>query len=88
MFIKLSIGIFLLRLAVLKTYRYILRVSLAVVFVWSMVMFFFNWFQCNPAAGKWDMRVEAECISVQQVVAAAYGLSAMCILTDFFYVGC
>lgn len=88
MFIKLSIGIFLLRIAVQNTYRYILWGSLGVVAVWSTVLFFWNVFQCKPVEAQWDYTLEgASCVAVHQIVAAAYALSVMCILSDWLYVG-
>ena len=87
MFIKLSIGIFLLRLAVLKTYRYILWISLVIVAVWSIVLFFWNLFQCKPVEAQWDYTLEgSSCVPIQEVVSAAYALSVMCILSDWLYV--
>lgn len=88
MFIKLSIGIFLLRLAVQKTYRYTLWGSLAVVAVWSTVLFFWNIFQCRPVEAQWDYTVAGStCVGADQIVAAAYALSVMCIISDWLYVG-
>lgn len=88
MFIKLSIGIFLLRLAVQKVYRYTLWGSLAIVAVWSIVLFFWNIFQCNPVEAQWDYTIKgSKCVEVHQIVAAAYALSVMCILSDWLYVG-
>ncbi|KAL2114554.1 hypothetical protein VUR80DRAFT_4537 [Thermomyces stellatus] len=86
MFIKLSIGIFLLRLAIQKTYRYILWASLVIVAIWSVVLFFWNMFQCKPVEAQWDYTLEdSSCVPIQEVVAAAYSLSVMCILSDWLY---
>lgn len=88
MFIKLSIGIFLLRLAMQKTYRYILWSSLVIVAIWSIVLFFWNLFQCKPVEAQWDYTLEGStCVPIHEVVAAAYALSVMCILSDWLYVG-
>ncbi|KAH9904845.1 hypothetical protein F4778DRAFT_48271 [Xylariomycetidae sp. FL2044] len=88
--IKLSIGIFLLRLAVEKRYRYILWASIAVVGVWSLVLFFWNLFQCDPVDAQWDYTVllknpDAHCASADEIVNAAYALSIMTILSDWLY---
>lgn len=88
MFIKLSIGVFLLRLAVQNAYRYILWGSLVVVSIWSTVLFFWNLFQCKPVAAQWDYTLEhGTCVSADEIVAAAYALSVMTILSDWLYVG-
>ena len=87
MFIKLSICIFLLRIASQRVYIWILRISLVVVFIWSTVIFFWNLFQCNPVEKQWDWRiVKGDCVEPEALVSAAYALSAMTIVSDFLYV--
>ncbi|KAI0396141.1 hypothetical protein F5Y17DRAFT_465320 [Xylariaceae sp. FL0594] len=88
--IKLSIGIFLLRLAGQKRYKYILGTSIVVVGVWSLALFFWNIFQCNPVAAQWDYTIlerdsKAHCVSADEVVSAAYALSALTIFSDWLY---
>ncbi|KAH7318674.1 hypothetical protein B0I35DRAFT_479159 [Stachybotrys elegans] len=86
MLIKLSIGVFLLRIAVTPVYTWIIRTSLFIIFVWSMVLFFWNMFQCNPVEKQWDFRIlDGQCVSVDQIVAAAYAISVMTILSDWLY---
>ncbi|KAK8111238.1 uncharacterized protein PG998_007695 [Apiospora kogelbergensis] len=90
MFIKLSIGIFLLRLATQKRYRYLIWGSLAVIAIWSLALFFWNMFQCNPVQAQWDYTVleqdpTAHCASGDEIVNAAYALSVMTILSDWLY---
>jgi hypothetical protein len=87
MFIKLSIGIFLLRLAVKRVYRRIIWGSIVVVGVWSIVVFFWDLFQCSPVQAQWDYTIpNFKCVSADQIVAAAYALSVMTFLSDWFYV--
>ncbi|OTA99639.1 hypothetical protein M426DRAFT_253773 [Hypoxylon sp. CI-4A] len=88
--IKLSIGIFLLRLASQKRYRYILYGSIFVVTIWSIVLFFWNIFQCSPVPAQWDYTILADdptsrCVSAEEIVNAAYALSVMSILSDWMY---
>lgn len=90
MFIKFSIGLFLLRLATQRRYRYTIYGSIFVVGIWSLVLFFWNMFQCNPVAAQWDYTIlqndkTATCVTAEEVVSAAYSLSAMTVLTDWFY---
>ncbi|KAI1847206.1 hypothetical protein JX265_011882 [Neoarthrinium moseri] len=90
MFIKLSIGIFLLRLATQKRYRYAIYGSIVIVSIWSIVLFFWNLFQCHPFEAQWDYTIlqndpTAFCVSADQIVSAAYALSVMTILSDWFY---
>ncbi|KAI1814690.1 hypothetical protein GGS20DRAFT_398939 [Poronia punctata] len=88
--IKLSIGMFLLRLAVQKRYKYVLHLSIFVVGVWSLALFFWNVFQCNPVSAQWDYTVlerdpTSHCVTADEIVSAAYSLSALTILSDWFY---
>ncbi|KAI0884257.1 uncharacterized protein GGS22DRAFT_21179 [Annulohypoxylon maeteangense] len=88
--IKLSIGIFLLRLATQKRYKYTLYASIVIVSIWSVVLFFWNIFQCNPVAAQWDYTILANdptshCVSADEIVDAAYALSVMNILSDWMY---
>lgn len=90
MFIKLSIGIFLLRLATQKRYIYTIYGSILVVAIWSVVLFLWNMFQCHPVDAQWDYTIlqkdpNAFCVGADQVIAAAYALSVMTILSDWLY---
>jgi hypothetical protein len=90
MFIKFSIGMFLLRLSTQKRYTYAIYGSIVIVGIWSTVLFFWNLFQCNPVAAQWDLTIlendsSAWCVGADQVVSAAYALSAMSVLSDWFY---
>ena len=52
------------------------------------MLFFWNLFQCKPVEAQWDYTLEdSSCVPIHQVVAAAYSLSVMCILSDWLYVG-
>jgi hypothetical protein len=73
MFIKLSIAVFLLRLAVKRTYIWILRISMVVVAIWSVAIWIYDLFQ------------NAKCVSGPSFIAAAYSISVMTILTDWLY---
>ncbi|KND93474.1 hypothetical protein TOPH_01767 [Tolypocladium ophioglossoides CBS 100239] len=86
MFIKLSIGIFLLRLSVDNVYKWILRVSLVVIALWSMGVFFWDVFQCTPVEKQWDFRIQyGHCASAGEVISAAYAVSVMTVLSDWLY---
>lgn len=84
MFIKLSIGIFLLRLAPSKIYVWTIYISLAIVCIWTIVLFFWNMFQCSPVKAQWDYTIpNGRCVGPEEVVSAAYSLSVMTILSDW-----
>lgn len=87
MLIKMSIGFFLLRLSVETYYNWMIYISLAIVFIWSLVTGFWNLFQCSPVRAQWDFTVpNSKCVNPDQLVAAAYAFSVMTILSDWFYV--
>ncbi|KAL7625289.1 hypothetical protein AAE478_004505 [Parahypoxylon ruwenzoriense] len=88
--IKLSIGIFLLRLASQNRYKYTIYGSLIIVSIWSIVLFFWNMFQCNPVTAQWDYTIlrndpSSHCVSADEIVNAAYALSVMNVLSDWLY---
>jgi hypothetical protein len=86
MFIKLSIAIFLMRIAVQQRYIWILRVSVVIVAIWSTPIFFYTIFQCTPVQAQWDYTIlDKHCVSSESFVAAAYSISVMSILTDWLY---
>ncbi|KKA29241.1 hypothetical protein TD95_002064 [Thielaviopsis punctulata] len=86
MLLKFSIGIFLLRLATRKVYTYIIWASLIVVAIWSIVIFMWNILQCDPIRGQWDITIpNRKCVTTSQILAAAYSISVMTIVTDWLY---
>src|SRR3569833_616280 len=86
MFIKLSIAVFLLRLAVQKPYKYTLWISMVVVAIWSSVIFIWDIFQCSPVQAQRDYTIpNLQCVTSDQIVSAAYSISVMTILTDWLY---
>ncbi|KAL7962439.1 hypothetical protein V8C34DRAFT_183537 [Trichoderma compactum] len=86
MFIKLSIGIFLLRLSARKVYNWVICVSLVIIGIWSLVIFFYDIFQCTPVQKQWDFRIQGgKCASPNDIIAAAYAISVMTIASDWLY---
>lgn len=87
MVVKLSIGVFLLRIAAQKVYIWILRISLVVITIWSLGIFFWNIFQCDPVDKQWDYRITiGRCVSPEEIVSAAYAMTALTVLSDWLYV--
>ncbi|ODA81736.1 hypothetical protein RJ55_00239 [Drechmeria coniospora] len=85
MFIKLSIGVFLLRLSVGSVYKWILRVSLFIISFWSIGIFFWDIFQCSPVMRQWDIRIDGRCAGAGEIISAIYALSVMTVLSDWLY---
>ncbi len=86
LFIKLSIAVFLLRLAVLKRYKWILWISMGVITKWSVVLFLWDIFQCSPVEAQWNTDIpNFQCVGADQIVNGAYALSVMTIISDWLY---
>lgn len=86
MFIKMSIGIFLLRLASQRRYKWIIWISMGIVASMSSALFIWDILQCHPVAAQWDYTLPSyTCVTPQQVVEAAYALSVLNILSDWLY---
>ncbi|KAG6228244.1 hypothetical protein E4U34_004678 [Claviceps purpurea] len=86
MFIKLSIGVFLLRIATQKAYIWAIRIVLVIITLWSIGLFIWNLFQCTPIEKQWDFRItDGQCAGAGEVLTAAYALSVMTIVTDWFF---
>lgn len=86
MFIKLSIGVFLLRLATQRRYRWTIWGSMGIIASMSSALFLWDVFQCKPVAAQWDYTIpNYTCASTAQVVDVAYALSVLSILSDWLY---
>jgi hypothetical protein len=86
MFIKLSIAFFLLRIAVKRRYIYTLKISMAIISIWSTVIFLYSIFQCTPVEAQWDFTIQPQkCVSGNSFVAAAYSISVLSIVSDWMY---
>jgi hypothetical protein len=85
-FIKLSIAVFLLRIAVGRSYRVILNASMAIVAVWTAGVFFFDVFECKPVEFQWDYTIpNGSCIPGDSLVSAGYAFSVLSVLSDWLY---
>lgn len=85
-FIKLSIAVFLLRIATKKRYIWTLKISMVIVMLWSIAIFLFNIFQCTPVQAQWDFTLtNFYCVPGTNFVAAAYSISVMTVITDWMY---
>ncbi|KAG5979958.1 hypothetical protein E4U55_004539 [Claviceps digitariae] len=86
MFVKLSIGLFLLRIATQKSYIWAIRIVLVIITLWSIGLFIWDIFQCSPIQKQWDYRITTgTCAGADEVLVAAYALSVMTVLTDWFF---
>ncbi|KAG9237593.1 hypothetical protein BJ875DRAFT_453254 [Amylocarpus encephaloides] len=80
--LRLSVGVFLLRLSVKPRYRWVIYTTMAVVSVLSLILFFLVLFQCTPVHHFWT-RFEGKkgkCIppNILPRVAIAHSVVAFC----------
>ena len=85
MLIKLSIGVFLLRIAVETRYKWILNISTMIVGLFSLAILLFDIFRCNPVEAQWDATIPHNCVSGRSFTQASYALAIMTIISDWFY---
>jgi len=84
--IKISIALFLLRIAATRRYVHIIKTSMAVVVIWTAAIFLYNIFQCWPVQAQWNLRLtDATCVSGTSYVSAAYSFSVLAVGSDWFY---
>jgi len=85
MFLKLSIGLMLLRLAVDRTHRIIIYVTLAFIEVYGAAYFLLFVLQCRPSAYFWTRYTggKGSCINPDITVNATYVYSAISCAADW-----
>ncbi|KAI1451434.1 hypothetical protein F4805DRAFT_473673 [Annulohypoxylon moriforme] len=85
---KISIGLFLLRIAVQRIHHYIIYVNLLLTVVTGLVFFFVTLLQCNPIPYFWlrfDGTTQGTCIDVNIIAALTYLYSALNVICDFTF---
>ncbi|KAL7275529.1 hypothetical protein RUND412_001513 [Rhizina undulata] len=85
-FVKMSICLFLLRLATKPIYRRICYGILIFTGLYNLSCALEVIFQCTPIARAWDRTMEGQCMSATTLIGLAYTFSILMILTDFFLV--
>jgi hypothetical protein len=85
MTLKLSIGIFLLRICVSRTHKWIIYIVLAVVEIYSAFFFLLFVLQCRPSSYFWTQYTggEGSCIDPKVTVNAFYGYSVISCVADW-----
>ncbi|KAH7119835.1 hypothetical protein B0J11DRAFT_71239 [Dendryphion nanum] len=83
---KLSIGWFLLRIAIKRIHSWIIYSAMAMSFIAGTVFFFVTMFQCNPISYFWDTDTQdGKCINIEIVIGLGYLYSAFSIISDFTF---
>ncbi|KAK8022790.1 integral membrane family protein [Apiospora rasikravindrae] len=83
--VKMSIGLFLLRIAPSKGYRRALQGVMVFTLLYTLFCFVTLLLQCTNIAVLWDPTVQATCWSKQKLQTLSYANSIINILTDMFF---
>jgi hypothetical protein len=83
-FVKISIGLLMLRIVVARRYTYVIIISMVLVTLWSLAELFFVIFQCRPVQYQWNDTIEGG-VCTGNFVSAAVAFSVMSIVSDWFY---
>jgi membrane-anchored glycerophosphoryl diester phosphodiesterase (GDPDase) len=83
---KISIGIFLLRVAVNKIHRTIILTVMGLSVLTGCVFFFVTLFQCSPISFFWDRQLPGgKCVNVYVIIGLTYLYSAVSAICDFTF---
>jgi hypothetical protein len=85
MALKLSIGVFLLRIAVARTHKIIIWSVIIVTEAYSVFFFFLFILQCRPSPYFWTQHTggKGTCINPKVIVDAFYAYSAISCVGDW-----
>ncbi|KAF7947569.1 hypothetical protein EAE96_008653 [Botrytis aclada] len=84
--IKTSVGLLLLRITSVKTfYKYLIWISLAIVWIWTIVTFVISCIQCRPLKASWDPLTPGVCLEPRVIANFAYAISAETIFFDWLF---
>jgi hypothetical protein len=82
---KLSIGWFLLRIAIKRIHIFIIHSAMFVTVVAGLAFFFVTFFQCNPISYFWNKTQPGTCIDDSVVKALGYLYSTFSIISDLTF---
>lgn len=83
-FLKVSIGLFLLRVATNKIHIWIVRLVMILAAVFGFAFFFVIVFQCWPISDWWSLDPnQKHCIKPEIVVGLTYGVSGLNVIADW-----
>ncbi|CAG8077793.1 unnamed protein product [Penicillium olsonii] len=83
--VKISIGLFLLRFAGRKGYKWFIWIVMVAMMLYTAICFLTLVFQCKDIRTNWDPTVKSECFSPKQLLILSYTNTALNILTDLIF---
>ena len=85
--VKVSIGLFLLRIAATKFYQRVCTGFIIIMSTYSLATAFAVIFQCYPVRAIWDITTpNPKCMPTQVLLGLAYSYSIFTIISDYFLV--
>lgn len=87
LFIRLSIGFYLLRICLIKVHFRIIKITMAIMTVFTIVYFVFTIVQCSPLSYFWTRFTggTGSCFDATTVQNATIGYSAFSAATDLIF---
>jgi hypothetical protein len=82
---KISIGLFLLRVAVRPMHRKIILLVMSLTVLTGVVFFFVTLFQCSPISYFWFRMDGGTCVNVYVIIGLTYLYSAVSAICDFTF---
>ncbi|KAI0124083.1 hypothetical protein BJ170DRAFT_735810 [Xylariales sp. AK1849] len=83
--VKLSVGLFLLRIAPERGYRRILQGTMIFLMAYTFMCFVTLLLQCHNISIVWDSHVKSTCWSRRTILGLSYANATVNILTDMFF---
>jgi hypothetical protein len=84
--VKLSIGLFLLRVTIKPLHRWIIYIAMGLTVLTGLVFFFVTLLQCAPLSYFWDKSSgKGWCINVDVIIALTFLYSAVSVICDFTF---
>jgi hypothetical protein len=84
--IKVSIGLFLLRITIHKIQRWIIYIVMGLTVLTGLVFFFVTLLQCTPISFFWDKFSQTgTCINVDIIIALTFLYSVVSVICDFAF---
>ncbi|KAH6614235.1 hypothetical protein C7974DRAFT_321456 [Boeremia exigua] len=84
--VKLSIGVFLLRITIRPLQRWIIYIVMGLTVLTGLVFFFVTLLQCTPISFFWDkMSQKGSCINIDVIIALTFLYSVVSVICDFTF---
>jgi hypothetical protein len=82
---KVSIGLFLLRVAVKPVHKWIIYCAMAISVFTGGIFFFVTLFQCTPISYFWNKLESGYCVPIDVIIGLTFLYSACAIISDFTF---